>query len=477
MRDENEHRLFLEPNKLAEVPAAEILEAASKGHLGLDHRFLSALLDRPDEALPAVLAFGERDRTEDAVDLAPELIALLRTWRSPGAVPFLVNYIREDPEQVPDEAIEALVAIGQPALEPLLALYDALDESESGEVAFVLANLRTRDERILKILLDRLEYDLSDTILLLGIYGDPAARPALEEAAAELGPADKELKKEIAEAIEALSESSDAARAEESSTEEPFDIWGLYPKCADLPMDLLDEDERTDLLAHPIPAVRAAAATSFFNRQLSEAQQSKLLELARNDESISVRARAWEALTGAIEQVEVLDAMLDRLRNPSLAVEERAGLLVGLAPEADRNEVRAQIADLYNVPEARAKALEAMWRSMHPSFRDYFAKHLDAADIEIRRGAVWGIGYYGLKGELDRVRKLFDDDDLRSDALFAYALAMPGEVSRGRMKGLLARIEKAANGLSEIEEELVKTALDERLMLAGKEPVFAQQED
>jgi hypothetical protein len=410
--------------------------------------------------------------SEDAVDLAPELIALLRTWRSPEAVPFLVNYIREDPEQIPDEAIEALVAIGQPALEPLLALYDALDESESGEVAFILANLRTRDERILKLLLDRLEYDLSDTVLLLGIYGDPAARAALEEAAAELGPADKELKKEIAEAIESLNDQPGGA-----SPDEPFDIWALYPKCADLPMDLLDEDERTDLLDHPIADIRAAAATSFFNRQLSEAQQSKLLALARNDESVAVRARSWEALTGALEQAEVLDAMLDGLRNPALPVEERSGLLVGLAPEADRNEVRAQIAALYENPEARAKALEAMWRSMHPSFRDYFAKHLDDADIEIRRGALWGIGYYGLKGELDRVRKLFDDEDLRSDALFAYALAIPGEVSRGRMKGLLARIEKDARGLSEIEEELVKTALDERLMLAGKEPVFAQQED
>ncbi len=98
-------------------------------------------------------------------------------------------------------------------------------------------------------------------------------------------------------------------------------------------------------------------------------------------------------------------------------------------------------------------------------------------DLELRRGAVWGVGYYGLKGELDRVRKLFDDEELRSDALFAYALAIPSEVSRGRMKGLLARIEKDARGLSEMEEQLVKAALDERLVLAGKEPFFTQQED
>src|SRR5437763_12536751 len=132
---------------------------------------------------------------------------------------------------------------------------------------------------------------------------------------------------------------------------------------------------------------------------------------------------------------------------------------------------------MYELAAGRAKALDAMWRSVHPSFRDYFPKHLDDADLEIRLGAVWGVGYYGLRTQLDRVRKLLEHDELRSDALFAYALALPIDLSRGRVKGLLARIEKDAHGLSEMEEELVKTALDERLMLAGKEPVFAEQED
>ncbi|MBV9443500.1 MAG: HEAT repeat domain-containing protein, partial [Acidobacteriaceae bacterium] len=171
------------------------------------------------------------------------------------------------------------------------------------------------------------------------------------------------------------------------------------------------------------------------------------------------------------------EAMLTALRDGSLANEERAGLIVGLAPEADRNEVRQAIAALYEVPEARAKALEAMWRSVHPSFRDYFPKHLDDADMEVRRGAVWGVGYYGLRSELDRVRELLQHEELRSDALFAYTLALPVEISRGRVKGILARIEKDAHGLSEMEEELVKAALDERLMLAGKEPVFGQALD
>ena len=469
--------MFLDPDKLLEATPAEILDAAARGHLGLDHRFLHALLDRPRESLAAAVSFAARDRTGDVVDLGPELIALFRHWKTPESIPFLVNYIKEDPEHIPDDAVEALVEIGRPALEPLLALYEELDESQSGEVAFILANLGVRDDHILKILLERLEYDLSDTLFLLTIYGDPAARPPIEAASAELGGNNAQLKREAAEALEALSEPPEKSEAEDQSDEELFDVWALYPYKADLPIDLADEDERTELLDYPIGSVRAAAAGSFFNRDLSPEQRKKLLQLATHDVSPEVRARAWEALTNSTDNSEVVSAMLTALRNPATGLVERGGLLVGLAPEADRNEVRKAIVELYNVPEGRAKALEAMWRSVHPSFREYFAKHLEDPDVEIRRGAVWGVGYYGLKSELDRLRDMFDDEDLRSDALFAYALAMPAEASRARIKGLLTRIEKDAHGLSEVEEELVKAALDERLMLVGKEPVFREQED
>ncbi|HSU31492.1 MAG TPA: hypothetical protein VLJ11_09665 [Bryobacteraceae bacterium] len=470
--------MFLDPTKLSEASPRDVLEAAANGHLGLDQRLLHALLDREEEALPAVVAFAERDRSEDAVDLAPELLALFRHWSRPEAIPFLIRYIKEDPEEIPDEAVETLVAIGKPALEPLLSLYEELheqDESASGEVAFILASLRVRDGRILKVLEDRLPYDFADTALLMEIYGDPAAIPAIEKAAADLGEEDQELRDEISRVVETLRADEKDKAAE--TADEPFDIWALYPEEADLPMDLIDEDERAELLEHPVSSIRAAAASSFFNRDISPDLRKRLLKLATSDDSSAVRARAWEALTNATDEPEVIEAMLNALRKPNLDVEERGGLLVGLAPEADRNEVRKAIADFYTGGEGRAKALEAMWRSMHPSFRDYFAKHLHDADLEVRRGAVWGVGYYGLKSELSHLRELFDDEDLRSDALFAYSLAMPTDLSPGRMKGLLARIEKDAKGLSEMEEQLVMAALDERLMLAGKEPFFARGDD
>jgi hypothetical protein len=425
--------------------------------------------------LPAVVAFAQRDRSHDAVDLAPEIIALFRSWKAPESIPFLIDYIREDPAHVPDEVVEALVEIGAPALEPLLELHDSLEEADSGEVAFILANLQIRDDRILKVLTRRLEVDLSDALMLLAIYGDPAALPAIQQVQASLSESEEELNKEAADAVETLSNPSTQKQPEPAA--EAFDVYASYPEEETLPVDLLDEDERMELLRHPTASVRAAAANSFFNRELSVEQRNKLLQVAKDDVAAEVRARAWEALVDSTEDPQIVDALLTAMRRPELPVEERGGVLVGLSAEADRNEVRNAMVELYDIPGGRAKALEAMWRSVHPNFRDYFAKHLDDSDLETRRGAIWGVGYYGIRSELGRLRKLFDHEELRSDALFAYTLALPGEVSRSRVKAMLERVEKDARGLSEMEEELVKAALDERLMLAGKEPVFLQQED
>jgi hypothetical protein len=467
--------VFPDPNNLNTYSPTEVLDAAARGRLGLDHRFLHSLLDRREEARPALLAFAERDRSDDVVDLSPELISIFRTWNTPEALPFYISCIKEDPEHLPDDLVEAVVEIGQPALEPLLALYKELDETESGEVAFVLVSLHVHDERILKILLDRLEYDLSDTALMLEIYNDAAAKPALEAAMADLPESETDLRQELADVIADLGDPGPEPASK--SPDERFDIWDLYPEQDDPPIDLLDEETRIEFLSHPVDTVRAAAAGAFFNRELNATQRQMLLHIAQQDPSPTVRARAWEALMLATEDVHVLEAMLAALRRADLHNEERGGVLVGLVSEADRNEVRKAILDLYRQPDARAKAMEAMWRSVHPSFRDYFAKHLDDANVEVRRSAIWGVGYYSLKTELDRLRKFFEDEELRSDALFAYTMALPADVSRGRMKGLLARIEKDARGLTEAEEELVKAALDERLILAGKEPVFLQQED
>ncbi len=60
-----------------------------------------------------------------------------------------------------------------------------------------------RDPRILDLLTERLEFDAHDTLMLLEVYGDPAAIPALEEFENILEEEDQELR----QGIDALEES------------------------------------------------------------------------------------------------------------------------------------------------------------------------------------------------------------------------------------------------------------------------------
>ena len=279
--------MFLDPEKLSDYAPAEILDALSRGHLGPDHRFLKALINRQEETLAAATAFAKRDRASDKFDIASELIALFRYFKAPEGIPFYLKYIKEDPENVPDEVVVGVVEQGPVALEPTLKLYAELDEGESGEVAFILANLRVHDDRVLNLLLDRIEFDLSDTALLLGIYGDPKAKDPLQSAAALLAPAETELKKELLGVIEGLDSPKPALE------DEPFDIWELYPEREDLPVDALDEDDRLELLGHSSADVRAAAAHTFFNQPLEENVRKALLGLAKADADPKVRASAW----------------------------------------------------------------------------------------------------------------------------------------------------------------------------------------
>ena len=87
-----------------------------------------------------------------------------------------------------------------------------------------------------------------------------------------------------------------------------------------------DADVGAALEQLEVDAVTAAAEVLF------REQRGKLLSLAQGDESAEVRARAWESLIDATEEAEVVAAMLQALHNAALPVEERGGLVVGLAP-------------------------------------------------------------------------------------------------------------------------------------------------
>jgi hypothetical protein len=449
--------------------AEELLEAAARGRVGVDRRFVQAILDSTDAAA-GVLRFARASHENDRIELEPLLIDLFRYFQTPEALEFYVDVIRRAPEEVDDSLIQALLPFGAAAVEPLLALYDQLGEEQGSDVAFLLAALRLRDARVLQILVDRLEYDAADGAFCLGLYGDPSARPALEKMLAEIPESDQELRREITRAVEQL----DAP--EPHYQPEPFDILAEYPQ-RELPhFDVLNEAERIEMLSSTEVDVRAGAAHSFFNQALNAKSRAALFDLAKSDPDAAVRGEAWAALGDAVEEGAVREALIAALNDRSKPVEERGGAAVGLYSIADRDDVRTGLESLYELGgKARIKALEAMWRSLWEPYAKYFPPHLDDKDPKLLRQAIRGAGYFRLTRYAEKIAGFFDReepyDDLRGDALFAYALAMPGETTRGRARGLLRKIDALA-GLSQTETELVMFALDERLRLHGLAPVF-----
>jgi hypothetical protein len=50
------------------------LEAAARGYIAIDHRFLHAILDRREQAIPDLIRFAAAQHDHEALDLEPPLI-------------------------------------------------------------------------------------------------------------------------------------------------------------------------------------------------------------------------------------------------------------------------------------------------------------------------------------------------------------------------------------------------------------------
>ena len=446
-----------------------LLEAAARGYIAIDHRFLHAILDHPEQAIPDLIRFAADQHDHAALDIEPPLIDIFRYLQIPEAAPFLVEMVRRDPSDVPDELIESLAALGSAAVDPLLDLLNQL--SDPGDVPFLLSELGVRDPRILDILIRRLAIDPFDAALCLEIYGDPAAIPALQAALGQLPPNDRSRVH-----IQATLERLPLNIAPSAEPSEPFDIWELYPDKDLPPLDKLTDEERLAMLDRGSSELRAGVAESYGGSVPALAVRARLLDLAKHDADVAVRGACWESLGEISDEPEVRRVMLKVLQDPDSSVEEKGGIAVALAQQADNPEVTKAIEALYDEPRGRAKALKAMARSLDRRFASYPPQHLDDSDPEIKRQAIWGVGYLGLSSEAPRLEPFFAKDEFRSDALFAYALSIPGDTSRGRVHALLNKIENVADGFRVDEETLVKIALDQRLMLHGSKPVFFPDE-
>jgi hypothetical protein len=461
----------LDPERYSETGVADLLTSAAAGRIGVDRRLLSSILNR--ENAPAdTLAYARSNREKDRLNVDPLLVDLFRYWRTPEALDFLIDVVRQEPDDVPDELIQTLLPFGERAVAPLIALYEELGEEKAGDVAFLLAGLHIRDERILGLLLERLEFDAADGAFCLGLYGDEAGREPLKKMLAEIPEAEVELRREISYAIDQLGAPPAVYEPE------PFDILVEYPERSLPAFDILSEAERLDLLTSADVAVRAGAAHSFFNIEVSPKVRNALLELAKSDPDPFVRGRSWESLADTTEDSSIRDAMLAVLADTSRPAQERGGAAVGLYGVADQDNIRKAVEALYeDGGHARAKALEAMWRSLWEPYARFFPPSLHHPDKAIVREALRGAGYFQLKSEAEKIASFFHREDemasLREDALFAYAMAMPGETTRGRVQGMLRKIDALAE-LDAEEAELVMFGLDERLRLNGLQPVFEE---
>ena len=81
------------------------------------------------------------------------------------------------------------------------------------------------------------------------------------------------------------------------------------------------------------------------------------------------------------------------------------------------------------------------------------------------------------KGEISYEKTGRRHRRVKADALFAYSLLVPGEITHGRIPGLFRKINEVAGGLSYQEAELVQTALDQRLVMHGLDPYFENGDD
>lgn len=429
----------LPPEDYSSLPPGELLELAARGHAAIDHRFLRALLADRRRLVEDLVRFLAGDHSRRRLDLRLELLPLLRHLRAPETLPFLVQLVELYEVDAPDELVETLCEFGELAVEPLLELYGRLGAADASVVPFLVASLGVKDDRIERLLAQVEAQDPEEGAFCREIY----------------------------------------ERTEAVGDDEPFDLWKQYPDRSEPPLDLLPEEEVLEFLSSRASEHRVAAARCLGDRlRLGRKTIERLIEAGRSDPDPAVRAEAWRALAGREAAVSRLqEELLARLGDDSVVVAEKAGLAVALAESAGHPSVRAAILRAYEQPATRARALEAMWRSLDRSFARYFPPHLEDPDREVVAEAIAGVGHLRIVSALSRLERFFDDEDLRPLALMAYTLAMPGPVTPGRVEGLFRKIEQLAGELDPEEAEIVRRSLDNRLMEAGYAPHFQASEE
>jgi hypothetical protein len=457
--------MLLQPSAYERTPIAELLRAAGDGIVGLDQRWVRSILNRPEEAATAILAYGIHPPEESRVQIDIDLLNLLTQLPAADPVDYICALLREGLTEIPDNLLFLARRSGTRIVEPLLEVYRGLEEEDAGEVSFLLAALGVRDQRLLDVFVERLEFDMEDGAILLGLYGDPAGIPHLERFSAEVGK-----NREVDFALEQLRHPGQMPTEETA-----MDFLADYPAEALPEFDALtDEEILAVALTHEDKPARLAALDILEDLDTENTlEPDGVIALAQSEEAIELRASAFRVLARMKRYKRAQEAAESALRNPALEPALRAAALIALLPGGLKPaEIQAFIEQFLAIPAARPDAVQAMWRSELGVYRARFGDLLNDSDLAVRRQAVRGAGVTGDVTAVGKLRPLLRDADLREDALFAYSMALPSDVSPSRMRSLFTRIEKDAGGLDGEEARQVGMALDMRLMAAGKPPVF-----
>ncbi len=451
----------------------ELLTQAESGRIGFDHRLLQSLTSRPEQTIPDLVRFASEIREDRMLDLDEQAFDLFRHFNTPEAIPFYLQRLTTSEDGIPDELVEAFAALGVPAVEPLLAAIAEAAPDDKGDLVFLLAALGVRDPRIPELLETVLAVDPYEGALCVGLYGDPALVPMIQDALSELPEGD-----EAQQERKALEDCLAQLEAGEPVRDLPyFDILKHYRDNAPPLFESLPEDQVEEFLNCDFVEYRLEAALSLCDEQYNDDTRDALLKRAREDAEPEVRAAALRALGSALQATEegdqeVLDFLLERLENAESTLAERSAAMVALASVTGVSTLHEAIHELYEIPESRADAVEAMWRSHDLRYRKYFAENLQHEDPRVRGNAVVGVGAFPIPELAEELQELFDDEETREQALFSYALAVPGKTTAKSVLKLLEKIEELAGGFTPSETEVVAGALDTRLEREGLPPIF-----
>src|SRR5579883_859004 len=108
---------MIEPGRYEGVPVYTLLEAASHGYIAIDHRFLHAVLDNPENTVPDLVRFAARDLDSDRIVLDIDLVDIFHHLGTPEALPFFIDQVRRNLNDVPDDLVEVLAMLGSAAVD------------------------------------------------------------------------------------------------------------------------------------------------------------------------------------------------------------------------------------------------------------------------------------------------------------------------------------------------------------------------